>query len=107
MVIAGLSSSPMPPNGSSPGSCLGSSRSRSRSLLVPEPVEGDEEKLLDESDDSDDYFILVEEGPPLSSMRLCLERSGGLCANTRERVIILSGITGTVSITGATRGIIG
>ena len=55
MVIAGLSSSPMPPNGSSPGSGLGSSRSRSRSL-VPEPVEDDEEKQSDESDDSDDSF---------------------------------------------------
>ena len=52
MVIAGLSSSPMPPNGSSPGSGLGSSRSRSRSPLVPEPVEDDEEKQSDESDDS-------------------------------------------------------
>ena len=56
MVIAGLSSSPMPPNGSSPGSGLGSSRSRSRSPLVPEPVEDDEEKQSDESDDSDDSF---------------------------------------------------
>ena len=52
-------------------------------------------------------FLLVEEGPPLSSMRLILERSGGLCANSRVRVIFLDGITGTVSITGATRGIIG
>ena len=30
-------------------------------------------------------YILVEEGPPLSSMRLILERSGGLCANTRGK----------------------
>ena len=41
----------MPPNGSS-GSGLGSSRSRSRSPLVPEPVEDDEEEQSDESDDS-------------------------------------------------------
>ena len=67
MVIAGLSSSPMPPNGSSPGSGLGSSRSRSRSPLVPEPVEDDEEKQSDESDDSDDSFYPRRRG---SSVKL-------------------------------------
>ena len=66
MVIAGLSS-PMPPNGSSPGSGLGSSRSRSRSPLVPEPVEDDEEKQSDESDDSDDSFYPSRRG---SSVKL-------------------------------------
>ena len=105
MVIAGLSSSPLPPNGSSPGSGLGSSRSRSRSPLVPEPVEDDEEK---QSDDSDDSFYPRRRGSSVKlneaisrEVRRALRKHKGKGEN------LLDGVTGTDSSTGATRGIIG
>ena len=72
VVIAGLSS-PMPPNGSSPGSGLGSSRSRSRSLISGLL------RMMKRSSQMIQmiHFILDEEGLPLK-----------LRANTRERVKI-------------------